>query len=191
MKPAVLLFLLGVLVSSGSLIAACLDSRDLFSALFADRGSERIGLGIQGLQLFHYFAVGIVFSALGVGLLATKRNKTDLLDSISLDSHGSVAFSSGTMKRLEAAMDSMTRSDEESDLGREIVAVKGGSSHDSGGRTPFISQDIDAKSTDSLIDNALRCWRTNDGRSLNVPTGVQMTRLTFFCELVRIWRLRQ
>jgi hypothetical protein len=57
MKAGVFLLLLGIIVLSGPLVLALLDSRDFFVAFFADRRSEEIGLGIQGMQLFHYFMV--------------------------------------------------------------------------------------------------------------------------------------
>lgn len=154
MKACEFLLALGIIVLSGSLVAASLDSRDLLSALFADRGSEQIGLGIQGLRLFHYLVGGTIITALGGYLLVMKRNETDLIDSISLESRGSVALSSGTMKRLEAAMDSMIKSEEKSDLFREITVANGENSRSNGTKPTLRSENIDVKSADSLINNA-------------------------------------
>ena len=154
MKTYVYLLALGIVVLSGSLVAACLDSRDFLSALFADRGSERIGFGIPGLQLYHYLVGGIIITDFGCGLLAAERKETDFIDSISLESRGSIALSSGTMKRLEAAMDSMIRSEEKSDLFREITVANGENSRSNGTKPTPRSENIDVKSADSLINNA-------------------------------------
>jgi len=92
---------LGVLLFSGSLAVAYLDSigywnypKDFIRALFADRGSEPVGMGVQGLQLFHYSVGGIAVSAACVGLLgskgklseifAVKRRMSGILDHASL-----------------------------------------------------------------------------------------------------------
>ena len=154
MKAPVYMLALGILISSGSLIAASLDSRDLSSALFADRGSERIGLGIQGLRLYDYLVGGIVVTALSGCLLVVKRNETDLIDSISLESQGSAALSSGTMRRLEAAMDSVIRSEEKSSFLKEIEVVKGEGSDTSRTKPIPISGKMDVKTANSLIDSA-------------------------------------
>lgn len=148
------LILLGILVSSGSLATAYLDSRDFLSALYADRSSERIGLGIQGVQLFHYLATGITISALGGGLLAAKRSEKNPFDSISLDSHGPVAFSHGTMKRLEAAMDSISKGEKEPDTAPETMTVKTPSSRKGSTRPSLTSRNTEYRSTDSLINRA-------------------------------------
>ncbi len=148
------LLALGILVMSGSLIAASLDSTDLSSALFADRGSERIGLGIHGLRLYDYLVGGIVITALGSCLLVVKRNETDLIDSISLESQGSAALSSGTMRRLEAAMDSMIRSEEKSGFLKEIEVVKSENSDTSRTKPIPSSGNMHVKTADSLIDSA-------------------------------------
>jgi len=71
----------------GSVVMAYLDSsgywnysKDFLSAFFADRGSEKIGLGFQGLQLFHYFIGGITFSTLGGVLVAANRGIIRLVE---------------------------------------------------------------------------------------------------------------
>lgn len=154
MKAREFMLALGILISSGSLIAASLDSRDLSSALFADRGSERIGLGIQGLRLYDYFVGGIIVTALCGCLLVVKRNETDLIDSISLESQGSATLSSGTMRRLEAAMDSMIRSEEKSDFLKEIEVVKSENSDISKTKPIPRPGNMNVKTADSLIDSA-------------------------------------
>ncbi|MDH5795324.1 MAG: hypothetical protein OEZ24_04375 [Candidatus Bathyarchaeota archaeon] len=148
------LHLSGILLSTFSLVTAWLDARGFLSALFADRGSELIGLGIPGVQLFHHFVGGIIVAALGGSLLAMKRREKDLFDPISLDSHSQVPLSTETMKRLVAAMDSIVRTDEDSGLVREIVAVRGASSRNAETEAPSAFLVIDAKSIDSLIDGA-------------------------------------
>lgn len=154
MKAREYMLALGILISSGSLIAASLDSRDLSSALFADRGSERIGLGIQGLRLYDYLVGGIVITALSGCLLVVMRDETDLIDSISLESQGSATLPSGTMRRLEAAMDSMIRSEEKSGFLKEIEVVKSEDSDTSRNKPIPRSGNMDVKTADSLIDSA-------------------------------------
>ena len=148
------LLLLGVLLSAFSVVTAFLDARGFLSALFSDGGSGLIGLGIQGLQLFHYFAGGIIVAALGGSLLVMKRKEKNPFDAISLDSHSQVPLSTETMKRLVAAMDGIARTEEDSGLAREIAAVKGASSRNAETGAPSAFLVIDAKSIDSLIDGA-------------------------------------
>ena len=151
---AVFLLLLGIIVSSGPIVLAFLDSRDFFVAFFADRSSEGIGLGIQGLQLFHYFIVGMGISALGGSLLAMKRNERDPLDSISSDSYGPSILPHGTMKRPESSASTMTQDEGNSDLMAEITEINGASLPDSEAGRPSVSQETDTGSTQSLIDKA-------------------------------------
>ena len=158
------LLLLGILAPTFPLLTAYPDSRDSPPALFSDRGSEQIGLGIQ---LLHYYIVGTVIWALAGNLLAIRRNK-DPLDSISLDSFSPVPLPTGTMKRLEAAMDSIARTEEDRDLIREIALVNGTSSRNTETRAPPASQKIDAKPIDSLIDEA--CLLLTDERPIKVTS---------------------
>lgn len=80
------LALSGLLAIFGSLTIAYLDSvgywnypKDFVEALLRNRGFEPIGLGIQGLQLYHYFVGGAVVLVLGVGLLLSGRGITKVL----------------------------------------------------------------------------------------------------------------
>ena len=75
-------------------------------------------------------------------------------DSIFLDSHSSVSLPTGMMKSLEAAMDSIARTEEDPDLVQEIVAVKGARSRNNGTGSPPASQKIDPELIDSLIHGA-------------------------------------
>lgn len=154
MKAGVFLLLLGIIVLSGPLILAFLDSRDFFVAFFADRGSEEIGLGIQGLQLFHCFMVGIAMSTFGGSLLAMKQNKRNPLDSISSDSYGPSILPRGNMKRPETSSKTMTGSKWTTDLMEEMTRINGTNLRDSEGGRPSVSQDTDIRSTQSLIDRA-------------------------------------
>jgi hypothetical protein len=154
------LLVLGILLSACSVVVACLDARDFFSALFADRGSEQIGLGIRGIQLFHFLAGGITVSASSGGFLAMNlamKKDENPFDSISLDSLSRphpAALSAGTMERLEDAMGSIFRTEEDSDLVREIAEFKSTNSHHSGTNPTQVFQKIDPRSVDSLIDGA-------------------------------------
>jgi len=63
----------------GSLAIVCLDSigywnspKNFLDALFT-LGFELTGLGIQGLQMFHYLVGGVVLLVFGVGLFASTR----------------------------------------------------------------------------------------------------------------------
>lgn len=83
----VLILLSGLLGLFGSILIAYLDSvgywgypTDFFSAFFADRGSEQIGFGFQGLQLFHYFVGGVTFSVFGGILVAANRGVIRLVE---------------------------------------------------------------------------------------------------------------
>ena len=158
MRAGVLFILIGALTLSGSVVTAYLDSighwsypKDFLSALFADRGSEQIGLGIQGLQLFHYFIGGVAISALGGSLLAVKRNEINPLDHISLDSIGIVP-SERVTKRLAVVEQIITRSAEKMDFIPEIAVVK-----DIGrtGIQPVLAiRKVENKSVESLIETA-------------------------------------
>ena len=52
------LLLSGIVTSAFSLVGAYFGTGDFLDNLFADRGSEQIGMGIKGLQLFHYLIGG-------------------------------------------------------------------------------------------------------------------------------------
>ena len=160
------LLLLGILAPTFPLLTSYPDSRDFPPALFSDRGSEQIGLGIQ---LLHYYIVGTVIWALAGNLLAIRRNK-DPLDSISLDSFSPVPLPTGTMKRLEAAMDSIARTEEDRDLIREIALVNGISSRNTETRAPPASLKIDAidRSIDLLLTDERPVKVTSQASGLSV-----------------------
>jgi len=72
----------GVIIIYSSLIISFLDSigvwgypKNFFNSLFWDRVSEPLGLGVKGLQFFHYLVAGLVISVSGamVILLSTVR----------------------------------------------------------------------------------------------------------------------
>ena len=147
---------LGVLVSTYSVAMAHLDPRDFFIALLAELTLEQIGLGIQGLKLFHFVLGGVVVSELAVGLLAA-RKKENPFAKISLESlSGSqpVTLSTGTMKSIEDAMGSIVRTERDSDLAQEIVDFRSASSRRRETVSPPESQKVDTRSVDSLIDGA-------------------------------------
>ena len=147
---------LGVLVSTYSVAMAHLDPRDFFIALLAELTLEQIGLGIQGLKLFHFVLGGVVVSELAVGLLAAKKNENPFA-TISLESlSGSqpATLSTGTMKSIEDAMGSIVRTEEDSDLAQEIAEFRSASSRRKETLSPPESQSMDTKSVDSLIDGA-------------------------------------
>jgi len=147
---------LGVLVSTFSVTMAHLDPRGFFTALQAELSLEQIGLGIQGLKLFHLVLGGLVISELSVGLLAV-REEENPFGTISLESlSGSqpAALSTGTMRRIEDAMGSIVRTEEDSDLVREIEEFRSASSRSREAAPIREPQKIDAKSVDSLIDGA-------------------------------------
>ena len=147
---------LGVLVSTFSVTMAHLDPRGFFTALQAELSLEQIGLGIQGLKLFHLVLGGLVISELSVGLLAV-REEENPFGTISLESlSGSqpAALSTGTMRRIEDAMGSIVRTEEDSDLVREIEEFRSASSRRRETASPPESQKVDTRSVDSLIDGA-------------------------------------
>ena len=150
------LLVLGIFISASSAAAAYLEPRDFITALFAERGSEQIGLGIQGLQLFHCLVGGIAVSALSGGFLAVRKDENPF-SSISLDSLSqthTAALSTGTMKSIESAMGSIIRTEEDSDLAREIAAFKSRSPRNNGTKPIPESQKIDPKSVETLIFGA-------------------------------------
>lgn len=149
------LLVLGVVMSTFSLVGAYFDSGDFLDALFADRGSDQIGLGIQGLQLFHYLIGGIAISTLSAGLLAIGKKKNPF-DSISLDSLSQskpAELPIGTMEEIEDAIDTIARTEGDSDLIKEIEAFRSTRSYNDRSR-PIYAEETDGKSTDSLIDGA-------------------------------------
>jgi len=82
---------LGLIGLFASIIMTYLDSvgywgfpKDFSSAFFADRTLEQIGLGLQGLQLFHYFIGGSVVSCLGGTLLAAKKGIIHLVEEVTV-----------------------------------------------------------------------------------------------------------
>ena len=156
------LILLGTLVSAFPLFTADPDSRDSPSALLSDRCSEQIRLGIR---LLPYHIAGTVAWALAGNLLTIKRKKNPF-DSISLDSFSPVPLPTGTMKRLEDAMNSIARTEEASDLAREIALVNGASSRKTETKASPASQKMDTESIDSLIDGA--CSLLPDERPVKV-----------------------
>ena len=69
----ILFIISGVLVVFSSIVMTYLDSigfwgypKDFMLALFRNRSSEPVGLGVQGLQIFHYLVGGFIFLLLGL-----------------------------------------------------------------------------------------------------------------------------
>ena len=158
MKASVLSILTGILTMSSSMATAYLDSsgywnypKDFLSALFTNRGSEQIGLGILGLQLFHYFIVGVTISAFGASLLVVKKNKTNPLDYVSPESI-SIVPSERVTNRLAVVEQIMTKSAEKSDFIPEIAVVK---TIDPTGIQPLLTfRKVQNESVESLINTA-------------------------------------
>lgn len=74
---------------SSSVTMAFLDSigywgytKDFLEALFRNRNTEPIGLGVNGLQIFHYLTSGIIVLILGIFSFVNMPKKLEIHDSI-------------------------------------------------------------------------------------------------------------
>jgi hypothetical protein len=87
----IFLLLVGLACLLGGLLITLLDSigywnypKSFLVALFANRDTEQLSFGIQGLQLFHYTIAGTGISSLGAALLAIKRRIIRLVEEITV-----------------------------------------------------------------------------------------------------------
>jgi hypothetical protein len=85
------LLLIGVIGIFGSLGITYLDSigywgapKDFMLSIFLNRGSEEIGFGIQGVQLFHYLLAGLAISAIGGTLLGLRRGIISVVEEVAV-----------------------------------------------------------------------------------------------------------
>jgi len=149
------LLLSGIVMSAFSLVGAYFGTGDFLDNLFADRGSEQIGMGIKGLQLFHYLIGGIAVSTLSAVLLAVgkKENPFDSISSDSLSQSKPAEMPIGMMKEIEDAMNTVARTEGDSNLVEEIAVFKNSRSRKVGSRPSPASEKINVKS-DSLIIGA-------------------------------------